>query len=83
MVVVVKIAASEVKITILRVRSVLEKRRLLLSGRCLEALSEWNGVVPVPASKRRRVSPPAVLSSTVFLVEEKTVNLCTYIKEEE
>ena len=59
----------EVKIAILRVRSVVENSRLL-SGCCLEALSEWNGVVPVPASKRRHVSPPAVLS-TIFLVEEK------------
>ena len=72
MVVIVKIAASEVKITILRVRSVLEKSRLLLSGGCcLEALSEWNGVVPVPGSKRRHVSPPVVLSSSVFLIDEQ------------
>lgn len=60
----------QVKIAILSVRSVVENSRLL-SGCCLEALSEWNGVVPVPGSKRRHVSPPAVLSSSVFLIEEQ------------
>lgn len=68
MVVVVEIA-GEVKIAILRVRSIVEESRLL-SGCCLETLSEWNCVVPVPAPKRRHVSPPAVLSS-VFLIEQK------------
>lgn len=78
MVVVVEIA-GEVKIAILRVRSIVEESRLL-SGCCLEALSEWNCVVPVPAPKRRHVSPPAVLSS-VFLIANKSLKLC--IPEEE